>query len=263
MVYYPNQHVECSSPLGVHGGLSSLTRKDPEDLDKVFKALGHITRRRILRLLAQNPRYPYELSKLLELNRRVVLKHLDALQDAALVEREAGDSDLGPDRIYYRLKASFGLSTMISPNAFLMRFTQRQHPGVLTSHSSFIIGDTDSDVKAVRRLLKELDKTHKQLSVIDDERMRLASIRAEIIRRIEGIMNECKWDQESCQRVRTLINPVRMGVPIETTTGKDPWSESIREALNLFEKMFSLPRKLRHSEKKDDLTEKEVPIEFE
>ena len=240
-----------------------MTRTDPEDLDKVFKALGHITRRRILRLLAQNPRYPYELSKLLDLNRRVVLKHLDALQDAALVEREAGDSDLGPDRIYYRLKASFGLSTTILPNAFVMRFTQRQHPSAHASHPSFVTRDTDYDVKAVRRLLRELDKTHKQLGAIDEERMRLASIRAEIIRRIEGIMNECKWDQESCQRVRALINPVRMGVPVETTTGEDPWSEPIREALNLFEKMFSLPRKPRDSEKKDDLTEKEVPIEFE
>ena len=255
--------MEYSSLLSVLGGLSSLTRTDPEDLDKVFKALGHITRRRILRLLAQSPRYPYELSKLLELNRRVVLKHLDALQDAALVEREAGDSDLGPDRIYYRLKASFGLSTTISPNAFLMRFTQRQHLGALASHSSFVIRDTNPDVKVVRRLLGELDKTHKQLSVIDEERMRLASIRAEIIRRIEGIMNECKWDRKSCQRVRALIDPVRMGIPIETTTERDPWSESIREALNLFEKMFSLPRKPRDPEKKTDPTEKDVPIEFE
>jgi predicted transcriptional regulator len=238
VVYYPNWHVEYSSLLGVLGGLSSLTRTDPEDLDN-------------------------ELSKLLELNRRVVLKHLDALQDAALVEREAGDSDLGPDRIYYRLKASFGLSTTISPNAFLMRFTQRQHLGALASHSSFVIRDTNPDVKVVRRLLGELDKTHKQLSVIDEERMRLASIRAEIIRRIEGIMNECKWDRKSCQRVRALIDPVRMGIPIETTTERDPWSESIREALNLFEKMFSLPRKPRDPEKKTDPTEKDVPIEFE
>ncbi len=255
--------MEYSSLLSVLGGLSSLTRTDPEDLDKVFKALGHITRRRILRLLAQTPRYPYELSRLLELNRRVVLKHLDALQDAALVEREAGDSDLGPDRIYYRLKASFGLSTTILPNAFVMRVTHKQPPAVISTHPRRVSRDADSDVKAVRRLLKELDKTHKQLGAIDQERMRLASVRADIIRHIEGIMNECKWNQESCQRVRALIDPVRMGVPIETMTGKDPWSESIREALNLFEKMFSQPRKSKDPEKKDDLTEKDVPIEFE
>jgi len=255
--------VECSSLLDVLGGLSSLTRTNPEDLDKVFKALGHITRRRILRLLAQTPRYPYELSKLLDLNRRVVLKHLDALQDAALVEREMGDSDLGPDRIYYRLKASFGLSTTILPNAFVMRVTHKQHPVTIATHPRHIPRDADSDVKDIRRLLRELDKTHKQLGAIDEERMRFASVRAEIIRRIEEIMNECMWDQESCQRVRALIDPVRMGVPVETMTGKDPWSASIREAIHLFEKMFSLPRKPRDLGKKDDLTEKDVPIEFE
>lgn len=63
--------------------------------------------------------------------------------------------------------------------------------------------------------------------------------------------------------MRSLIDPVRMGVPVETMTGKDLWSESILEALNLFEKMFSLPRKSRAPEKQDDLTEKDVPIEFE
>jgi len=255
--------VECASLLNVLGGLSSLTRIDPEDLDKVFKALGHITRRRILRLLAQNPRYPYELGKLLDLNRRLVLKHLDALQDAALVEREVGDSDLGPERIYYRLKANFGLSTTILPNAFVMRLTQRHHPSARASHPNVVTRGADSDVKAVRRLLGELDKTDKQLGAIDEERMRFTSVRADIMRRIEGIMNECKWDQESCQRVRTLIDPVRIGVSVETMAGKDLWSESINEALNLFEKMFSLPRKSRVSEKKDDLTEKDVPIEFE
>ncbi|MGY5862416.1 MAG: helix-turn-helix domain-containing protein [Candidatus Thorarchaeota archaeon] len=240
-----------------------MTRTDPDDLDKVFKALGHITRRRILRLLAQNPRYPYELGKLLDLNRRLVLKHLDALQDAALVEREVGDSDVGPERTYYRLKANFGLSTTILPNAFVMRVTHKQHPAEIATQSRSISRDPDSDVKAVRRLLRELDKTHKQLGAIDEERMRLASVRAQIIRHIEGIMNECKWDQESCQRVRSLIDPVRMVVPAEMMGGKDLWSESIREALSMFEKMFSLPRRSKAPEKQDDLTEKEVPIEFE
>ena len=76
-------------------------------------------------------------------------------------------------------------------------------------------------------------------------------------------MNEWNWDQESCQRVRALIDPVRMGIPVDTMTGKDLWSESMREALNLFEKMFSLPIKPRAPEKMDDQTEKDVPIEFE
>ena len=70
-----------------------MATENPANIDKVFKALGHVTRRRILQLLAQHPRYPYELSKLLDLNRRVVLKHLDALQEAGLVERETGESE--------------------------------------------------------------------------------------------------------------------------------------------------------------------------
>ncbi|MHA1480518.1 MAG: ArsR/SmtB family transcription factor, partial [Candidatus Thorarchaeota archaeon] len=70
--------------------MSGHGREEQDDLDKVFKALGHITRRRILRLLAQNPRYPYEISKMLGLTSRVILKHLEALQQVGFVVKEPG-----------------------------------------------------------------------------------------------------------------------------------------------------------------------------
>ena len=95
-----------------------MSQEGPGDLDKVFKALGSVTRRRILQLLAQGARYPYELSKTLGLTQRGVFKHLEALQEAGLIERYHGESELGPDRVYYRLNARFGLSTTILPDVF-------------------------------------------------------------------------------------------------------------------------------------------------
>ncbi|MDF1540436.1 MAG: helix-turn-helix domain-containing protein, partial [Candidatus Thorarchaeota archaeon] len=83
--------------------------EEPDNLDRMFKALGHSTRRRILRLLAQKPRYPYELSKILGFTSRVVIKHLEVLQNVDIVTREAGESDLGPERTYYKLNSGFGL----------------------------------------------------------------------------------------------------------------------------------------------------------
>ncbi len=216
-----------------------MSQSGPDDLDKVFKALGSVTRRRILQLLAQGERYPYELSKTLGLTQRGVFKHLEALQDAGLIESYHGESELGPDRVYYRLNARFGLSTSIQPDAFFVRFTRRGSTSRLIIPKGFVIPDARPDVTAIRRLLNELGKVNQRLLEIDEERMRFASLRGQIIRRIEDIMNQCNWDEESCQKVRSLINPVRQSATDDEEESLDLWTETVKQTLRLFESLFS------------------------
>lgn len=228
--------------------MSSRGREDPDDLDRFFKALGHITRRRILRLLAQHPRYPYELSKILGPTSRVILKHLEALEQVGFVVKEPGESDLGPDRTYYRLNASFGLSTTILPNSFVIRLTQSVPQVRLTIPRGFALPKISQDVKAVRLLLKELAKVNKKLNDLDDERLRFANLRGQIIQRIENIMTECSWDNKTCQKVRQLINPI--------STDERRAKEPLKKVLEAFEEHI-IP------ERQDDETEREIRIEFE
>ena len=231
-----------------------MSQEGPGDLDRVFKALGNETRRRILRLLAQRAHYPYELSSMLGLTPRGVFKHLEALQKAGLIEREQRESDLGPDRIYYRLNVRFGLSTTILPDAFVVRLTKHGQTGRLIVPQGFIIPEARPDVAAVRRLLRELGKVNKRLTAIDQERMRFTSLRGQIIRQIDTIMDEAKWDEESCQKVRTLLDPVRqqMDDPVEP----DAWTTTVQEALRLFERMFSarhpIPKKTSSPEEEEE-----------
>ncbi|TFG32000.1 ArsR family transcriptional regulator [Candidatus Thorarchaeota archaeon] len=219
-----------------------MSQDEPTDLDKVFKALGNVTRRRILQLLAQGERYPYELSKTLGLTQRGVFKHLEALQEAGLIERYHGESDLGPDRVYYRLNARFGLSTSIQPDAFFVRFTRRGGASRIIIPKGFVIPDARLDVTAIRRLLNELGKVNRRLLEIDEERMRFASLRGQIIRRIEDIMNQCDWDEESCQKVRSLIDPVRQQSSETTEETVDLWTETVKQTIKLFESLFDSHR---------------------
>ena len=212
----------------------------PSDLDKVFKALGNETRRRILRLLAQGERYPYELSKVLGLTPRGVFKHLEALQEAGLVERQHGESEVGPDRVYYRLNVRFGLSTTILPDAFVVRLRSHGRSGRrLIVPQGFIIPEARPDVAAVRKLLRELGKVNRKLESLDDERMRFASFRSQIIRQIDAIMEHADWDEESCQRVRSLIDPIRQQVDESVEEREDAWASTVKEALRLFEEMLT------------------------
>ncbi|TFF93091.1 ArsR family transcriptional regulator [Candidatus Thorarchaeota archaeon] len=214
-----------------------MAETERADLDKVFKALGSETRRRILRILSQRPSYPYELSKLLGLTPKGVAKHLEALQEAGLVQREAGESDLGPDRVYYRLNTRFGLSTTILPDAFVVRITQREATGRTLVPRGFFVPEARPDEAAVRELLRELGKVNRRLSQLEDERMRFTSLRSKIIRKIEEIMEHCSWDDESCQRVRALIDPARPRKS-DTRPFSEIWSETVKQTLKMFETLF-------------------------
>ncbi|MFW9958683.1 MAG: ArsR/SmtB family transcription factor [Candidatus Odinarchaeota archaeon] len=225
-----------------------MSEEGPSDLDKLFRALSSDTRRRILQLLAQGERYPYELSKTLGLTPPGVFKHLEALQEAGLVERELVESDLGPDRVYYRLNARFGLSTTILPNAFVVRLIRRSSGGIVVPQG-FIIPEARQDVAAIRRLLNELGRVNKRLADLDEERMRFASVRGEIINQIESIMSMCSWDEKSCQEVRALLDPIKQSATTIDDDQPDVWASTVKEALKLFERLFATSE----SEEEDEL----------
>jgi predicted transcriptional regulator len=233
-----------------------IREKEPSDLDKLFRALSSDTRRRILQLLAQGERYPYELSKTLGLTPPGVFKHLEALQEAGLVERQPGESDLGPDRVYYRLNARFGLSTTILPNAFVVRLISRSSGGIIIPQA-FIIPEARHDVAAIRHLLTQLGKVNKRLADLDDERMRFASARGQIINQIESIMSKNSWDEESCQEVRALLDPIKQSATTVDDDQPDVWESTVKQALKLFERLFESHESLMSSDDDSESSDEE------
>ncbi len=212
-----------------------MSTDEQYDLDKVFKALGHTTRRRILRLLAQGRRYPYELSKLLDMNRRVVLKHLEALEDAGLVSHKAGASDVGPDRTYYTLTVSFGLSTTILPNSFVIRLSPGKTASLQIRSKPKPRETRSVEVEEIRHLLDDLGRINRKLSELDEERMRYAYERGQVIARIEQILSDCSFDSDTCRELRSILNPVKRGIPETTDIVRRTWAQSVNEILGLFD----------------------------
>jgi len=236
-----------------------MSEEGPSDLDKLFRALSSDTRRRILQLLAQGERYPYELSKTLGLTPPGVFKHLEALQEAGLVERQHVESDLGPDRVYYRLNARFGLSTTILPNAFVIRLIRRSSGGIVIPQG-FIVPEARQDVAAIRRLLNELGRVNKRLADLDEERMRFASVRGQIINQIESIMSTCEWDEDSCQEVRALLDPIKQSATTLDDDQPDVWASTVKQALKLFERLFASHEPLTSPDEDSNESEEEDEI---
>lgn len=215
-----------------------VTNENPPEIDKVFKALGHMTRRRILQLLAESPKYPYELGKILDLNRRVVLKHLEALEDAGLVDHESAEGSLGPDRIYYKLNISFGLSTTVLPNTFFLGVARLGELGAFPVPPAPEVPRKGADVKAVRSLLAELEQVNRRLEELDTDRLGLVSARGQLINQIEIIMRESNWDHRDRERVRALLDPVRSDLSENRPDELEVWSKAVEEILSVFESMM-------------------------
>jgi predicted transcriptional regulator len=215
-----------------------MSTENPPEMDKVFKALGHMTRRRILQLLAESPKYPYELAKILDLNRRVVLKHLEALEDAGLVQRESAEGSLGPDRVYYKVNVSFGLSTTVLPNTFSIRVARVGELGVVPTVPEFAVPGAGTRFKVAGNLLAELEKVDRHIEDLDRDRMSLVSLRGQLINQIEAMMRESDRNQDDLERVRALLDPVSSDMWEDESDGLELWSKAVKEILSVFESMM-------------------------
>ena len=62
-----------------------------DNIDSLLEVLGNDTRRRILQLLADEPRYFIQLSKDLGVSQQAVLKHLELLEKNGFVSSFEGE----------------------------------------------------------------------------------------------------------------------------------------------------------------------------
>ena len=69
--------------------VSSTKKRSPQDrrLDRIFRALGDRTRRRLLTRLAQRPAMITELARPFEMSLPAVSRHIRVLESAGLVQR--------------------------------------------------------------------------------------------------------------------------------------------------------------------------------
>jgi hypothetical protein len=78
---------------------------------------------------------------------------------------------------------------------------------------------------------------NERLADIDEERIRFASLRGKIINKIEEIMDQADWDEETCQKVRSMIDPIKYETYPETHS-TDIWAETVNQTIRLFETLF-------------------------
>ncbi|RLI24226.1 MAG: transcriptional regulator, partial [Candidatus Hecatellales archaeon] len=74
------------------------------EVEELLYVLGNPTRRRILKLLSQEPKYLIQLSKELDVSQQAILKHITVLERFGLISSYEEKGELpAPPRKYYTL----------------------------------------------------------------------------------------------------------------------------------------------------------------
>ncbi|HVB12863.1 MAG TPA: ArsR family transcriptional regulator [Nitrososphaerales archaeon] len=145
-----------------------------DNIDVLFEVLGNDTRRRILQLLADEPRYFIQLSKDLGVSQQAVLKHLEILERNGFVSSFEGESDFAaPKRKYYQLDRSCMLAIGITNDA--VQFVFHDIP-----QESGKGKPSQTEFKSLQRQLLELERENDASKILNLSDSLLKEINAKL-----------------------------------------------------------------------------------
>ncbi|MEM4575830.1 MAG: helix-turn-helix domain-containing protein [Candidatus Nezhaarchaeales archaeon] len=134
----------------------------------LLEVLGNETRRKILELLAKEPKYLLQLSRELNVSQQAILKHINVLVKAGLIRAyEVKAGSLGPSRKYYELAKPIFMSvnlfkgySEVEVYDFLDEIPQRLRETLVS---------IEKDLENGKRLEELLSEVRETIQVIDRE----------------------------------------------------------------------------------------------
>ncbi len=147
------------------------------DLEAILDVMGCKTRRDIITLLTDEPRFVSEISKELEVGQKAIIEHLRAMEELGLLSSSFQKIERGRPRKYYDISQDIQIQIFIGPGAIKMNvigqeFSElhtlegRIHMGEteVTEELQKLIGKYDDAKKHAERLLSELESLNEEKS---------------------------------------------------------------------------------------------------
>jgi ArsR family transcriptional regulator len=145
------------------------------DLEAILDVMGCKTRRDIITLLTDEPRFVSEISKELEVGQKAIIEHLRAMEELGLLSSSFQKIERGRPRKYYDISQDIQIQIFIGPGAIKMNvigqeFSElhtiegRIHMGEteVTEELQKLIGKYDDAKKHAERLLSELESLNEE-----------------------------------------------------------------------------------------------------
>lgn len=167
-----------------------MPNKSSDKVDNVLNILGNDTRRRILYLLSDEPRYFIQLSRDLGVSQQAILKHLELLEKNGIIGSYREKSELAaPARKYYHLNKSLYLSIGITKDNVKMEITD--------------IGQNKDELKNTKNaLMLEEELVESEDNENLDTILNSSNI---LLKKIDNKINEIEQEKISLLRLRQII----------------------------------------------------------
>ncbi len=163
---------------------------DVDNIDVLLDVLGNETRRRILQLLAAEPRYFIQLSKDLGVSQQAVLKHLEILERYGFISSYEGESAYAaPKRKYFQLNRSCMLAIGITRDAVQFVFHDIPQEEVSDARRS--------ELRALEKQVAQLER--------EDDPSRILNSSDSLLREINSRLSELVNAEVALLRLKQRI----------------------------------------------------------
>ena len=160
----------------------------------VLNILGNETRRRILHLLSEEPRYFIQISRDLGISQQAILKHLELLEKFGLIGSYRAKSDLAaPARKYYHLNKSLYLSVGITNDNVKMEIRDIDHNKIKAKNSQgelMIDEEMEQQFEDNNDLNNLLNSSNVLLKKIDDKLNDIEQDKISLLRMKQNVMKK-------------------------------------------------------------------------
>ncbi|KAF5059257.1 ArsR/SmtB family transcription factor [Methanobacterium aggregans] len=113
------------------------------DLEAILDVMGCKTRRDILDLLRDEPRFVSEISRELEVGQKAIIEHLRAMEDLGLLSSSFRKIERGRPRKYYDISKDIEIQIFIGPGTIKMNIIGDEFSELQRIQNKIQMGDVE------------------------------------------------------------------------------------------------------------------------
>jgi ArsR family transcriptional regulator len=151
------------------------------DLEAILDVMGCKTRRDILSLLTQEPRFVSEISRELEIGQKAIIEHLKAMEELGLLKSSFQKIERGRPRKYYDISQKVEIQIYIDRDNIKMEIKGDDFSKLQELEARFSLGHEDV-IEDLEDLIDRYDKAKKYAEILLMEAKR----RRNIVKLLEG-----------------------------------------------------------------------------
>lgn len=151
------------------------------DLESILDVMGCKTRRDILNLLTEEPRFVSEISKELEIGQKAIIEHLKAMEELGLLKSSFQKIERGRPRKYYDISHKVEIQINVDGNTIKMDIRGESFSKLQEIEDKFSLGHDDV-IEDLENLIERYDRAKRYAEILLMEAKR----RRNIIKLLEG-----------------------------------------------------------------------------